>query len=40
MRIDTHLHLIPPDYRKALQQAGIDEAGGHALPEWSPEASL
>lgn len=40
LRIDTHHHLIPPDYRKALQQAGLLEAGGRALPEWSPEASL
>lgn len=40
MRIDTHHHMIPPEYRKALQRAGIDDAGGRALPEWSPEASL
>lgn len=40
LRIDTHHHLIPPDYRKALQKAGIDEAGGRALPDWRPEASL
>ncbi|MBV8348405.1 MAG: amidohydrolase [Mycolicibacterium sp.] len=40
LRIDTHHHLIPPDYRKALQKAGIDEAGGRVLPDWSPEASL
>jgi 6-methylsalicylate decarboxylase len=40
LRIDTHHHLIPPDYRKVLQKAGIDEAGGRALPDWSPEASL
>jgi predicted TIM-barrel fold metal-dependent hydrolase len=40
LRIDTHHHLIPPDYRKALRQAGLDEAGGRTLPEWSPEASL
>ncbi len=40
LRIDTHHHLIPPDYRKALQKAGIDEAGGRALPDWSPGASL
>lgn len=39
-RIDTHHHMIPADYRKALQKAGIDEAGGRALPDWSPEASL
>ncbi|QZA08876.1 amidohydrolase [Mycolicibacter heraklionensis] len=40
LRIDTHHHLIPPDYRKALRKAGIDEAGGRALPEWSADASL
>ena len=39
-RIDTHHHMIPSDYRKALQKAGIDEAGGRELPQWSPEASL
>ena len=40
LRIDTHHHVIPPDYRKALQQAGLVEAGGRALPDWSPEAAL
>lgn len=40
LRIDTHHHLIPPEYRKALRKAGIDEAGGRALPDWSPEGSL
>jgi predicted TIM-barrel fold metal-dependent hydrolase len=40
LRIDTHHHLIPPDYRKALQKAGLSEAGGRTLPEWSPEGSL
>ncbi|MGA9494076.1 MAG: amidohydrolase family protein [Mycobacterium sp.] len=40
LRIDTHHHLIPPDYRKALQQAGLSAAGGRELPEWSTEASL
>ena len=40
MRIDTHHHMIPPDYRDMLRQAGIDEAGGRALPDWSAEASL
>lgn len=39
-RIDTHHHMIPPDYRKALQRAGIGDAGGRALPDWSPEGSL
>jgi hypothetical protein len=40
LRIDSHQHMIPPDYRKALQKAGIDESGGRALPDWSPEAAL
>ena len=39
-RIDTHHHMIPPFYRKALQHAGIVEAGGRALPDWSADASL
>ena len=40
LRIDTHHHMIPPDYRKALEKAGIAHAGGAALPEWSIEKSL
>jgi hypothetical protein len=40
VRTDTHDHIIPPDYRNALRKAGIDEAGGLALPDWSPEGSL
>jgi len=32
--------MIPPDYRNMLRRAGIDEAGGRALPDWSPEGSL
>jgi 6-methylsalicylate decarboxylase len=40
LRIDTHHHVIPPDYRKALQKAGLAEAGGRAVPDWSVDASL
>lgn len=39
-RIDVHHHLIPPFYRDLLAKAGIAEAGGRALPDWSPEAAL
>jgi predicted TIM-barrel fold metal-dependent hydrolase len=39
-RVDTHHHMIPADYRKALRQAGIDDAGGRAVPDWTPEESL
>jgi predicted TIM-barrel fold metal-dependent hydrolase len=38
-RIDTHHHMIPADYRKALRQAGIDDAGGRAVPDWTPASS-
>lgn len=40
LRIDTHHHMIPPDYRKALRRLGIDEAGGRAVPDWSRVGSL
>jgi predicted TIM-barrel fold metal-dependent hydrolase len=40
LRIDTHHHAVPADYRNLLRKAGIDEAGGRAVPEWSPDASL
>ena len=40
MRIDTHHHMIPPDYRTALEKARIADSGGRGLPEWSAEASL
>ncbi len=40
MRIDTHHHAVPAGYRKMLQAAGVEEAGGRAVPEWSTESSL
>ncbi|VEG20654.1 amidohydrolase [Mycolicibacterium phlei] len=39
-RIDTHHHCIPALYRKVLQTAGIDEAGGRALPSCPPPLML
>jgi 6-methylsalicylate decarboxylase len=39
LRIDTHHHAVPSFYRDSARKAGID-AGGRALPEWSPEGSL
>lgn len=39
-RIDTHHHMVPPEYRKVLDRAGIGDAGGRAMPDWTPEASL
>ncbi|ORV89309.1 amidohydrolase [Mycobacterium interjectum] len=40
LRIDTHHHAVPASYRQLLRKAGIDEAGGRAVPDWSPEGSL
>src|SRR6201993_2080100 len=40
LRIDTHHHAVPTDYRNLLREAGIDEAGGRAVPDWSPDGSL
>ena len=40
LRIDTHHHAVPSFYRDSLRKAGIDDAGGRALPEWGPEGSL
>jgi 6-methylsalicylate decarboxylase len=39
-RIDTHHHLIPPDYRNALQKSGIAAPREVEVPDWSPEVSL
>ncbi len=39
-RIDVHQHILPPFYRDALAASGIADAGGRALPEWSPDAAL
>ena len=33
-RIDTHHHMVPPDYQKALREAGIGDAGGRTMPDW------
>lgn len=32
--------MIPADYRKSLRRKGIDDAGGRAVPDWTPESSL
>jgi predicted TIM-barrel fold metal-dependent hydrolase len=39
-RIDTHHHMIPPNYAKLLRDIGIDASSGRALPDWSVEGSL
>lgn len=40
LRIDTHHHSVPPGYRKALQKAGIADAGGRVMPDWSVDSAL
>ncbi|MBE8470011.1 amidohydrolase family protein [Streptomyces justiciae] len=39
-RIDVHQHLVPAFYRDLLAKQGIAEAGGRALPDWSPGSAL
>ncbi|MFB8085141.1 amidohydrolase family protein [Streptomyces sp. NPDC055992] len=39
-RIDVHQHVVPDFYRAELAKAGIADAGGRALPDWSPESAL
>lgn len=38
-RIDTHQHLLPPDYRSLLSDRGITP-GGVPLPDWSRQTAL
>lgn len=38
-RIDTHHHIVPPDYAAWLRRQGI-AAGGLPIPDWTPEAAL
>jgi 6-methylsalicylate decarboxylase len=40
LRIDTHHHIVPPGYRKALEKSGIDAPGGRATPDWTRETAL
>jgi 6-methylsalicylate decarboxylase len=40
MRIDTHHHLIPPDYRKRLLATSAAECAGLAFPDWSLQTAL
>ncbi|WP_371542958.1 amidohydrolase [Streptomyces sp. NBC_00554] len=39
-RVDVHQHIVPSFYRDLLAKAGIAEAGGRQLPDWSAEAAL
>ncbi|GGV39958.1 amidohydrolase family protein [Streptomyces griseoflavus] len=39
-RIDVHQHVVPDFYRDELAKAGIADASGRALPDWSPESAL
>jgi len=39
-RIDTHHHVLPDLYRKALRENGIRDLPGLRWPEWSPDAAI
>jgi 6-methylsalicylate decarboxylase len=38
-RIDTHHHIVPPDYAAWLSRKGVD-AGGREIPFWSRDSAL
>jgi predicted TIM-barrel fold metal-dependent hydrolase len=38
-RVDTHHHVVPPDYAAWLRRQG-NTAGGLPIPDWSAEAAL
>jgi predicted TIM-barrel fold metal-dependent hydrolase len=38
-RIDTHTHILPPDYSAWLKRHSAD-AGGLPIPDWSADAAL
>jgi predicted TIM-barrel fold metal-dependent hydrolase len=38
-RIDTHSHVVPPDYAHWLRGNGV-AAGGLPIPAWDPQATL
>jgi predicted TIM-barrel fold metal-dependent hydrolase len=39
-RIDTHHHIMPPEYVKAARELGVIEGGGVEFPAWSVESAL
>jgi predicted TIM-barrel fold metal-dependent hydrolase len=39
-RIDTHHHILPPEYVKAALKGGATDAGGVDFPAWSAEKAL
>lgn len=39
LRIDTHHHIVPPDYRAWIEAKGV-MPGGLPMPEWSVETDL
>lgn len=38
-RIDTHQHIVPPDYAGWLARKGLN-AGGRAIPPWTEDSAL
>jgi 6-methylsalicylate decarboxylase len=38
-RVDTHHHVVPPEYATWLRRRGA-EAGGLPIPDWSPREAL
>lgn len=39
-RIDVHHHIVPPVFREAMLNKGIDKVAGAPLPVWTPSQSI
>lgn len=39
-RIDVHHHIVPPVFREAMLNKGIDKVAGAPLPVWTPAQSI
>ena len=39
-RIDVHHHIVPAEYVKALDDCGINDAGGMPFPQWGADTAL
>ncbi len=39
-KIDVHHHILPHFYVDALEEMGVEEAGGRAFPPWTPQDSI
>ncbi len=39
-KVDVHHHIIPPEYVKMLDEAGVTDSMGNRFPEWSVQKDI